>query len=55
VFDFDIEVCEKCKRPVKIIAFLEGSVTIEKVLSYLKEKVVSNNSATLAFPFLAMA
>jgi hypothetical protein len=47
VFGIDIEICEKCKGPVKIIACVEDPVVIEKVLRHLREKSISNNSARL--------
>jgi ribosomal protein S27E len=47
VFDIDIEVCEKCKGPVKIIACVEDPAVIEKILRHLREKSISNNSAKL--------
>jgi len=45
VFNIDIETCEKCKGPVKIIACVEDPVAIEKILKHLKEKAVTNNAA----------
>jgi len=47
VFSIDIEICEKCKGSVKIIACVEDPAVIEKILKHLKEKSVSNNTATL--------
>jgi len=47
VFNIDIETCEKCKGPVKIIACVEDPAVIEKILKYLKAKAISNNSAQL--------
>ena len=47
VFNIDIETCEKCKGPVKIIACVEDPVVIEKILRHLREKSISNNSARL--------
>ena len=44
VFSIDIETCEKCKGPVKIIACVEDPIVIEKILKYFKEKAVTNNS-----------
>ena len=43
--DIDIEVCEKCKGPVKIIACVEDLAVIEKILKHLKEKAVTHNTA----------
>ncbi len=45
VFNIDIEICEKCRGPVKIIACVEDPVAIEKILKHLKEKAVSDNIA----------
>jgi hypothetical protein len=47
VFNIDIETCEKCKGPVKIIACVEDPAGIEKILRHLREKSISNNSAKL--------
>ena len=47
VFNIDIETCEKCKGPAKIIACVEDSVAIEKVLKHLKAKAILNKSAQL--------
>ena len=47
VFHIDIEICEKCKGPVKIIACVEDPTVIEKILRHLREKSISNNSAKL--------
>jgi len=47
VFNIDIEICEKCKGPVKIIACVEDPVAIEKILRHLKEKAISSNTAQL--------
>ena len=43
--DIDIEICEKCKGPVKIVACVEDPVAIEKILKHLKEIAVSDNIA----------
>jgi hypothetical protein len=45
VFSIDIEICEKCKGPVKIIACVEDPAVIERILRYLKEKAITNNTA----------
>lgn len=45
VFNIDIEVCEKCKGPVKIIACIEDPAVIEKILKHLKEKAVTDKMA----------
>ncbi len=38
VFNIDISECEKCKGSVKIIACIEDSVVIDKILAHLKAK-----------------
>ncbi len=45
VFNIEIEICEKCQGPVKIIACVEDPVVIEKILKHLKEKAVTDNTA----------
>jgi len=45
VFNIDIETCEKCKGPVKIIACVEDLTAIKNILKHLKEKAISNNTA----------
>jgi len=47
VFNIDIEICEKCRGPVKIIACVEDPAVIEKILKHLKEKAVTTNTARL--------
>jgi len=44
-FNIDIETCEKCKGPVKIIACVEDPAVIEKILKHLRGKALSNNRA----------
>ena len=41
------EVCEKCQGPVKIIACVEDTAVIDKILKHLKEKAVSDNTVQL--------
>jgi len=38
VFEIDINTCERCKGPVKIIACVEDPVAIEKIPRHIKEK-----------------
>lgn len=45
VFDIDINICEKCKGPVRIIACVEDPAVIEKILKHLKEKAATDNTA----------
>ncbi len=47
VFNIDIENCEKCQGPAKIIACVEDPAVIAKILKHLKEKAISNKSARL--------
>ena len=47
VFGIDIEFCEKCKGPVKIIACVEDPAVIKKILKHLKEKAVPDNTVQL--------
>ncbi|MFT4862020.1 MAG: hypothetical protein ACI95C_001233 [Pseudohongiellaceae bacterium] len=47
VFNIDLEICEKCQGPVRIIACVEDPAAIEKILKHLKEKAVSTNTARL--------
>jgi siroheme synthase (precorrin-2 oxidase/ferrochelatase) len=45
VFNIDIEICEKCKGPVKIIACVEDPAVIGKILKHLREMAIPNNTA----------
>jgi len=45
VFDIDIEICEKFKAPVKIIACMEDLIIIKKTLEHIKQKGISSNTA----------
>jgi len=45
VFNIDIEICEKCKGPVKIIACVEDPIIIKKILEYIKQKGTPSNTA----------
>ena len=42
VFNIDIETCQACGGPVKIIACMEDPVVIKKILDHLKEKAETN-------------
>ena len=48
----DINKCEKCKGPVKIVACIEDTLIIKKILSHLKQKQAKQTSsiARLAQP-----
>ena len=41
VFAIDIETCGECGGAVKIIACIEDTVVIEKILTHLQEKAIS--------------
>lgn len=45
VFNIDIEICEKCKGPVKIIACVEDPIIIKKILEHIKQKGTPSNTA----------
>lgn len=38
VFNIDIEICEKCEGPVRIIACIEDPVVIRQILEHLRKK-----------------
>lgn len=42
VFNIDIETCSECGGPVKVIACIEGPVVIEKILTYLHDKEITD-------------
>ena len=41
VFNIDIETCRECGGAVRIIACIEDTVVIEKILTHLQEKDAS--------------
>lgn len=41
VFNIDIETCSECGGAVKVVACIEDSMVIEKILSHLNEKIAS--------------
>ena len=47
VFGIDIETCPACGGAVRIVACIEDSDVIEKILSYLEEKSPGSVSAKL--------
>lgn len=47
VFNIDIETCEKCQGPVRIIACVEDPVVIKKILDHLASIETSAEQATL--------
>ena len=38
VFNIDIEICEQCQGPLKVIACVEDAVAIRRILDYFKSK-----------------
>ena len=44
VFNIDIEICEKCQGPVKVIACVEDPVAIRQILDHLKSKEASDQA-----------
>lgn len=38
VFNIDIETCEQCQGPVKVIAWVEDPVAIRQILDHLAAK-----------------
>ncbi len=47
VFNIDIETCEKCQGPVRIIACVEDPVAIKQILDHLASKKTSAGQAVL--------
>ena len=47
VFQIDIETCEKCQGPVRIIACVEDPAVIRKILEHLKNKAYADSQAQL--------
>jgi hypothetical protein len=47
VFNIDIEVCEQCRGPVKIIACIEDPVVIRQILEHLRSKERADHQAEL--------
>jgi len=45
VFNIDIEICEKCQGPVRIIACVEGPVVIRQILAHLRKKESEDSQA----------
>jgi len=38
VFNIDVEICEQCEGPVRIIARIEDPVVIRQILEHLRKK-----------------
>ena len=47
VFNIDIETCEKCQGPVRIIASVEDSAVIRQILEHLRKKDAEDSQAQL--------
>ena len=45
VFNIDIEICEQCQGPVKVIACVEDPVAIQQILNHLKLKEATDQQA----------
>ena len=45
VFNIDIETCEKCQRPVRIIACIEDPAVIRQILEHLRKKESEESQA----------
>jgi len=48
IFNIDIETCAMCGGTVKVIACIEDTVVIQKILSHLKEKAVPDPLSLLS-------
>ena len=47
VFNIDIETCERCQGPVRIIACIEDPAVIRQILDHLKSQESTDQQATL--------
>ena len=47
VFNIDIEICNSCGAPVKIIACIEDPLVIKKILTHLDSKIASDATRRL--------
>jgi len=47
IFGIDIEVCSACGGAVKIVACIEDSDVIDKILSHLEKKLTSASGTQL--------
>ena len=47
VFNIDIETCEKCQGPVRIIACIEDPVVIRLILEHLRSRETTDSQARL--------
>jgi hypothetical protein len=50
VFNIDIEVCERCRGQVKVIASIEDPTVIAHILKHLKQKAAADNIKRLTLP-----
>ena len=46
VFNFDIEVCERCAGPVRVIACIDDPAVINAILTHLAKKEENERAAT---------
>jgi hypothetical protein len=47
VFQIDIEICEKCRGPVRIIACVEDPAVIRQIMAHLRKKESIDSQAEL--------
>jgi hypothetical protein len=47
VFSIDIEVCDKCRGPVRVIACIENPAVIRQILEHLRSKERADQQAEL--------
>jgi len=47
VFQIDIETCEKCNGPVRIVACVEDPAVIRQILEHLRKKESQDSQAQL--------
>ena len=47
VFNIDIDTCEQCRGPVRIVACVEDPMVIRLILAHLASKETSDQQATL--------
>ena len=48
VFQIDIETCEKCQGPVRIVACIEDPAVIRQILAHLSKRESADSQARLA-------
>ncbi|MCP5345329.1 MAG: hypothetical protein R3F41_05055 [Gammaproteobacteria bacterium] len=47
VFQIDIETCEKCQGPVRIVACVEDPAMIRQILEYVRKREAIDSQAQL--------